>query len=1492
MDVQKDLTELRTGGQLTGGASTRKFSGKEAGAALLTLAAALALWLFIAASYHREAIRDISQSLETINSYKCSEIASWLDDHDREAVRLSRHPFLAGIVSEEISKPGTRRAELISWLKDHTAQKRYSNMAFLTVKGAVIAATPGYVAGTEKPFKEAFERAAQKGGPQLTDIYRTADDRLRMAMFSPLSSGGRGGKPVCVLVIKIDPEIRFYNLLRAAPLFITAAETLLVRKEGEYVLYLNELDNLPGSALKLTRRLSEEFLPAAAALRGGTGFFAGVDYRGVKVFSAIAPVPGSNWAIITKVDRDAIIAPVKRMEYLQLALILLAAGFLYILGYTILRARERAGQAIIREGERRLAALFSNLPGVAYRSVNPRNWTIEFLSEGSLGLTGYRPEELLTGSPPSFFELIVPEDRERVRQILQTLPTGNNRYELTYSLKCKDGAIKTVWEQGLGVKGASGAFETLEGFISDITPLKRAEAALKVSEQIFSEFMEHSPIYVFFKDENLRAIHLSRNYEAMIGKPLSQLLGKSMDELFPSDLAKSMVADDKRILAEGKEIVVEEELNGRSYRTIKFPIKTEGKPPYLAGYTIDITEQKKAEEALRASETAVRAKLQALLSPEGDIETLEMADIFDVPSLQGIMDEFYKLTNIGIGILDIKGKVLVGTGWQDICTKFHRVHPETARNCLESDTILSEGIEPGTCKSYLCKNNLRDIATPIMVGGKHLGNLFLGQFLYEDEERNYALFREQARRYGFNEEEYIAAYDRMPRFGREQVDVVMRFYRQFAELVSNLSYGKVKLARALAQSDLARAALRESETRYKALFSEAVEGILVADLETKKFSYCNPAICRMLGYTQEELTKLGVPDIHPKDALNTVLAELETQAQGKKKTTEVPCLRKDGTVFYASISTSKISIDGRECALGFFTDITERKHAEKTRLAQLHFLESMSQVNLAIQRANNLEKMMSDVLNAVLTTFDCDRAWLFYPCDPDAPSFRVPMEITKPEYPGAKALNIDITMPPDMARDLREALESAGPVTYSVGTEKTINKMTAEQFGVKSQMLVALHPKSGKPWVFGIHQCSYPRVWTPEEIRLFQEIGWRLADSLTGLLTYKDLQESDNSLKKAQQLARIGNWTLDLASGKLTWSDEIYRIFEIDREKFGASYEAFLDAIHPDDRDYVNKAYSDSLKNRSAYDIVHRLLMKDGRIKYVDEFCETSYAPDGRPLVSIGTVQDITERRLAELALDKLNRDLIEKKQEMENFLYITTHDLRSPLVNIQGFSQNLQRYVSELREALPLASLEPETRNKLEKLTGESIPAALKFVLNGSRNMDALVSALLKVSRLGRVVMKPETLEMNGLMATIAASLSFQLNEAGGAIETGPLPPCRADRAAVTQLFTNLLDNAIKYRAVGRPLAVTVTGEVKGGMALYTVADNGSGIPEKDLQKIWDIFYKSDKAHGKHGEGIGLAMAKRLIERNGGRIRAESKEGTGSVFRLELPAAEEKDGT
>lgn len=551
-----------------------------------------------------------------------------------------------------------------------------------------------------------------------------------------------------------------------------------------------------------------------------------------------------------------------------------------------------------------------------------------------------------------------------------------------------------------------------------------------------------------------------------------------------------------------------------------------------------------------------------------------------------------------------------------------------------------------------------------------------------------------------------------------------------------------------------------SEAQLRLIFDHAIDGILIADQETKRFVMANPALCQLLGYSEKEILKLEVNDIHPKKQLPMVLDQFKKQAQGKIKIAkDIPCQRKDGTIIYSDVAASPIKIGKRMFLVGFFRDTSKRKETEdalqksekryhdifetskdalmllddkhffdcnratlemfgyKTveefckkhpgqvspplqpdgtpsiklankriadtfkkgsnrfewahrrkdgkdfpafvllvpfelegkkvlqatvrnitedkRMEQelginLHSLECMDLVSQAIQKTSNIEEMTNNVLKVVLKIFDCDRAWLFYPCVPDAPFFRVPMEVTKPEYPGAKILNVDLPMPTDMAQNLRELLETDEPVTYTIGTEKPINKMTAKKFGVKSQMMIALYPKSGQAWAFGIHQCSYPRFWTPEEKRLMKEISLRLTDALSSLLAHKNLQENERKLKDAQRLAHIGNWTLELSTNKLSWSDEIYRIFEIPPKKSGTSYKAFLKIVHPDDRDFVNKAYTDSVKDKTPYEILHRLLMKDGRIKYVTECCETSYAPDGSPIASVGTVQDITALKEAE----------------------------------------------------------------------------------------------------------------------------------------------------------------------------------------------------------------------------------------------------------------------
>ncbi len=190
------------------------------------------------------------------------------------------------------------------------------------------------------------------------------------------------------------------------------------------------------------------------------------------------------------------------------------------------------------------------------------------------------------------------------------------------------------WFHAVAVKLGDGFVVTF----TDITAGKQAEAALRENETIFQHFLDYSPVYVFFKDAQIRSLRLSRNYETMIGRPLDELLGKSMNDLFPSDLAKRMVADDIRIMNEGREVTVDEELGGRSYQTTKFPIVIDGTPRYLAGFTVDVTERKRAEEE--------RARLQDQVAQSQRLEaigTLASGVAHEINNPLGIVMNFAQL---------------------------------------------------------------------------------------------------------------------------------------------------------------------------------------------------------------------------------------------------------------------------------------------------------------------------------------------------------------------------------------------------------------------------------------------------------------------------------------------------------------------------------------------------------------------------------------------------------------------------------------------------------------------------------------------------------------------------------------------------------------------------------------------------------------------------------------------------------------------------------
>jgi signal transduction histidine kinase len=258
-----------------------------------------------------------------------------------------------------------------------------------------------------------------------------------------------------------------------------------------------------------------------------------------------------------------------------------------------------------------------------------------------------------------------------------------------------------------------------------------------------------------------------------------------------------------------------------------------------------------------------------------------------------------------------------------------------------------------------------------------------------------------------------------------------------------------------------------------------------------------------------------------------------------------------------------------------------------------------------------------------------------------------------------------------------------------------------------------------------------------------------------------------------------------------------------------------------------------------------------------------------------------------EAAVAQRTAGLARANQEIQRFAYIVSHDLRSPLVNVMGFTAELETSLKPL--VAQLDRVEQEAPNLVSREAVEAVreeaPEALRFIRASTQKMDRLINAILEISRSGRRTLKPEALDMNKLMADVAATLQARAEAAGAEIIISPdLPGMISDRLAVEQVFANLLENAVKYLKPGRPGRIEVTGERRAGHAVISVADNGRGIDPKDHERIFELFRRSGP-QDQPGEGIGLASVRAIIYRLGGTIECESALDQGAVFRVSLPA-------
>jgi signal transduction histidine kinase len=368
---------------------------------------------------------------------------------------------------------------------------------------------------------------------------------------------------------------------------------------------------------------------------------------------------------------------------------------------------------------------------------------------------------------------------------------------------------------------------------------------------------------------------------------------------------------------------------------------------------------------------------------------------------------------------------------------------------------------------------------------------------------------------------------------------------------------------------------------------------------------------------------------------------------------------------------------------------------------------------------------------------------------------------------------------------------------------------------------------------------------------------------------------SEQRLKSAQRMARLGHWEFEPVSGRLEWSDEVYRIFGRNAHGFVPSEQAYLESVHPDDMPTLRGAFDQAKMRRTPMDVVHRIRRPDASERHVRLLCEMDFVGD-QVVRFHGTVQDITELRETQRALEDLNAELDQRvkartralvglNRELESFTYSVSHDLRTPLRSIHGFA-SLLRESDEPR-------LSPEGRDALHR------------ILDSARRMGLLINDLLSMAQQSRAELKAERIHLSELARTVAQELANGHEErcVQWRIEEGLW--VTADPSLMRVVMQNLLGNAWKY--TGRtPEALIELFRVEGeeGMVSFCVRDNGAGFDMRYADQLFHPFKRLHRQDEFEGTGVGLASVQRILQRHGGSVRGEGRPGQGASFFFSLP--------
>jgi len=636
------------------------------------------------------------------------------------------------------------------------------------------------------------------------------------------------------------------------------------------------------------------------------------------------------------------------------------------------------------------------------------------------------------------------------------------------------------------------------------------------------------------------------------------------------------------------------------------------------------------------------------------------------------------------------------------------------------------------------------------------------------------------------------------------------------------------------------AGITERKQTEKALsreknFSDAVinslPGLLFVFDDKGNTMQWNRNVEKVTGYSAKEISKMNILDFVAKEDQKTAVEAVQEVLTKGQASLEINVLSKPGkkTPFY--IKGLRTKFENITCVVCTGIDITERKQAEhqaRERMKELRAFYSLAEITE--REGISLDELYQEFANIL------PQSW---------------------QYPEIACARIVIGDSEFCTENFTESpWKQSAPVRVHASVVGRIEVGYLEE-----------RPEEDVG------------PFLKEERQLIDVIAERLGRVTERKQAEEKLLESEKRYRTIIESIEDGYFEVDLAGTFTYVNDAQCRMTGSSRERL----------IGRNNREYTSEEEAKKLyqffsgiykTGEPVTGFAFEYKRKDGNMAYNEMSVSLIRDTEGKPIGFRGISRDVTERKKAEERLRHYAAELERSNEEVKNFAYIVSHDLRVPLVNLKG-------YTSELRTALEvigsnfdaaLPHLNDEKRSAVATALHEDVPEALEFITSSVSRMDGFINAVLILSRLGRQELKPEPIDMNALVQTTVETMSHLLQERGITVIVESLPQVVADRTAMEQIMGNILSNAVKYLDSSRPGRIEVKAQANGAETAFRIRDNGRGIAQEDMDKVFAPFRRAGK-QDTPGEGMGLAYVQTLLRRHGGRISCESEPGKGTTF-------------